>query len=249
MRPSYKRILLNAANSILSIVGFKMIRLDKDFGSYISLRATIENAKKAGLSVSDYVEAKHNVLGTTQQTIAEMSKFGVFAHKIDRICEIGPGSGRYLEKTIRTCKPTFYEIYETSTDWAKWLAQTYRVISQPTDGQSLSHTPTCSIDLVHAHKVFPGVPVIAACHYFVEMVRVVREGGKVVFDILSEECLDESTLQRWFASGAQYANTMITKQYAIDFFCNRGFSLDGSFFVPMKPGITQYLIFTKTLTQ
>jgi hypothetical protein len=218
-----------------------------DYRNYIPFQETIAQAKKAGLSVGDYIDTKHNKSGATQETIDQMIDLGVFRNKIERICEIGPGSGRYLEKTLQVCSPAYYEIYETASDWEKWLVLTYNVIAQPTDGKTLSSTPSCSIDLVQAHKVLPGQPSLTICRYFGEMARVVRDGGKVVFDIVTESCLDDATLEKWFISesGYQHYPCLMAKQYAIDFFCKRGFSFDGSFFIPMKPGTTECLVFTK----
>jgi hypothetical protein len=42
------------------------------------------------------------------------------------------------------------------------------------------------------------------CRYFEEMARVVRSGGKVVFDIVTEECMDDETLKDWRKTGAGY---------------------------------------------
>jgi hypothetical protein len=176
-----------------------------------------------------------------------MARLGIFKDKIERVCEIGPGSGRYLEKILKICNPKYYEIYETANEWEKWLVQKYNVIPFPTDGRSLSHTPSQSIDLVQAHKVLPGQPSLWICQYFLEMARVVRDGGKVVFDIVTEECLDDITLETWIRSGAGYQHypCLMPKQYAIDLFCKQGFSFVGSFFIPMEPGKTECMVFAK----
>jgi len=43
-----------------------------------------------------------------------MKKLGVFDGEIERVCEIGPGTGRYLDKVLKLAKPTYCEIYETA---------------------------------------------------------------------------------------------------------------------------------------
>ena len=237
-------------NSILGVVGVKLVRKNayfSDYRAYISLNATISGARKAGLSVGEYIDVKHNKAGSTQQTIDQMDSLGVFKNKIERVCEIGPGSGRYLEKILQISSPNYYEIYETSTEWQKWLVKKYGVVAKPTDGRSLASTPTCSIDLVHAHKVFPGQPSLVILHYIKEMSRVIKLGGKIVFDIVTEDCMDEVTLETWLKtySGYQHYPCLMAKQFAVDFLCKQGFSVDGSFLITMKPGLTQYLVFTK----
>jgi hypothetical protein len=250
MYKQLKTSIRQSVNSLFNLVGFELVSLAeryKDYKNYIPCEQTLVAAKEAGLSVGDYIDAKHNKPGATQDTIDNMEALGAFKNRIDRVCEIGPGSGRYLEKVVRLCKPSYYEIYETAEDWEQWLVREYKVVSNPSDGCSLSSTPSNSLDLVHAHKVLPGQPSLTICYYFGEMARVVREGGKIVFDIVTEDCLDEATLEAWHKSGWGYQHypCLMPKQYAIDFFSKRGCSFDGSFLVPMKPGKTECMVFTK----
>ena len=182
-------------------MNLKLVRTNvpyTDYRDFIPFKQTLDGARKAGLSVSDFVDAM-NKSGATQETIDQMIALGVFKGKIDRVCEIGPGSGRYLEKVIQICEPVYYEIYETAPEWENWLVQKYNVTPQPTDGNTLTDTPSNSIDLVQAHKVFPGQPTLTTCRYFDEMARVVRNGGKVVFDIVTEECLGDDILANWIS--------------------------------------------------
>jgi hypothetical protein len=250
MYKQLKGIARNSINSVLNVAGLELVGLNNrytDYKNYIPCQKTVAAAKEKSVSVGDYIDAMSNKPGVTQETIDRMAELGVFKGKIDRICEIGPGSGRYLEKTLKHCTPSHYEIYETAEDWEKWLKKQYNVVSLPTDGKTLAHTPSDSIDLVQAHKVLPGQPSLTICQYFGEMARVVREGGKVVFDIVTEDCFDDATLARWFASGWGYQHypCMMAKQYAIDFFGKRGFSFEGSFIIPMEPGKTECMVFTK----
>lgn len=245
MNVKLRQFASTTINSLLFVFDLKLVQRGRDQADFISFRKTLAGAKEAGLPVGDYIDAKHNVPGATQETLDQMAKLGVFDKRIERVCEIGPGSGRYLEKTVQACNPDYYQIYETASDWRKWLVQKYKVTAQPTDGVSLSHTPSCSIDLVQAHKVFSWIPFLTTCRYFGEMERVVRDGGKVVFDIVTEECMDDANLESWLATGIDWPGSMVSKQFAIDFFCQRGLSLAGTFFITMKPGITQYLVFTK----
>jgi SAM-dependent methyltransferase len=245
MAMSVKRKMLMGVNQVLSMAGVELIRKDKEFQDYIPLKKTLADAENAGMPLGDYIDLRFNVPGTTQKTIDNMADLGVFSGKVDRVCEIGPGSGRYLAKVVELCKPSRYEIYETSKDWREWLAQKYGVILQNTDGASLSSTPSQSLDLVHTHKVLYGNPIITIGRYLFEMARVVKDGGHVVFDLVTEDCLTDDLLEKWISSGVDHACSMTSKQYAIDFFARRGFRYIGGFIVPMEPGVTEYFVFKK----
>ena len=252
MKAGIRKVARKAINSVLDIAGFELVRRNApytDYKAYIPFQETLLGAERAGMSIGDYIDATYGTPGSTQETIDQMAAFGVFKTNIDRVCEIGPGSGRYLDKVIRICNPSFYEIYETTEEWTKWLTQSYNVIAQPTDGMSLAATPSASIDLVHAHKVLPGQPSLTMCRYFLEMARVVRPGGKIVFDIVTEDCLTDDLLQAWLVSHSAYQHypCLMPKLYAVDFFCRQGFAYDGTFLIPLKPGMTNYLVFTKSL--
>ncbi len=250
MNNSLKASIGKSINSSLGLLDLKLTRLKQpytDYRDYIPFEETIAGAQEAGLSVGDYIDAKHNKPGATQDTIDQMTKLGVFEGRVERVCEIGPGSGRYLDKVLKICNPSYCEIYETATDWEQWLVQQYELIARPTDGKSLSQTPSESIDLIQAHKVMPGQPSLVMCRYFEEMARIARTGGKIVFDIVTEECLDDATLKNWLAQGRGYQHypCLMPKQFAIDLLSRRGCDFVGSFFVPMKPGKTECMVFAK----
>lgn len=254
MKTQLRSFAHKAINGVLTIGGFELVRQNAhftDYRAYIPCQETVAGAEKAGMGVGDYIDATYGSLGSTQETIDQMAALDVFLGKLEHICEIGPGSGRYLEKIIQICNPSHYEIYETATDWAAWLTQKYDVVLQPTDGMSLTSTPSGSIDLVHAHKVLPGQPSLIIYRYYAEMARIVRHGGKIVFDIVTEECMSDEIVETWLQSGGGYQHypCLMPKQYTIDFFCKRGFSYDGDFLIPMRPGITHYLVFTKSSEQ
>jgi hypothetical protein len=244
-----KQTVRKGANSFLHPFGLELVKRHSwdNPRTYIPFDDTINRAKEAGLSVGDYIDATYQEPGATQTTIDQMTAFGVYDPRIERVCEIGPGSGRYLEKTLQVCRPDYYEFYETSNDWAQWLVQNYHVIHQATDGISLAATPDASIDLVQAHRVFSYVPFFTAVSYYFEMMRVVRDGGKIVFDILTEECMDLANLEKWLAAGfynSPYPSFM-SKRFTLDIFEERGFTLVGNFNIINKPGVTEYFIFTR----
>jgi hypothetical protein len=119
MREMYKQLKTigrQAVNALLGAVNLELLSLNhrySDYKNYIPCQSIITEAKSAGLSVGDYIDAKHNKPGSTQETIDRMATLGVFQGKIDRLCEIEPSSGRYLEKTLKACSP--------STGWRKFI--------------------------------------------------------------------------------------------------------------------------------
>jgi Methyltransferase domain len=229
------------ANLLLRRFGLELTR---PFSDYIPLKPTLTAARDANMPVGEYIDFVFNVASATQDTIDQLVDLGVLTDDVDRVCEVGPGTGRYLERVLSITRATSYEIYETSNAWRRWLVGQYGVTAHPADGKTLVHTETESVDLVHAHKVIPGLPIFTVCRYFDEMTRVVRGRGSVVFDVLTEQCLDDNLLEKWWA-GSEWPQSMVTKQFAIDFFDRRGFSFTGTFVIPMTPGITEYLVFSR----
>ena len=240
-----KRKLLNGANKVLHRAGFELVKKGGDFQDYIPFRKTLQEVEKSGLSIADYLDNTFNVPGTTQLTVDKMAELGAFNRKINRVCELGPGSGRYLEKVKAVCKPEYYEIYETSKPWREYLVEKHHVVAQPTDGASLTMTPSNSIDLVHTHKMLYGNSILTIFRYLMEMARVVKDGGVVVFDLLTAECINNELMAKWVKSGVDHANSMTPRQTAIDYFASQGLHCVGNFIMPMEPGLTEYFVFEK----
>ena len=216
--------------------------------NFIPFEITIKAAQGAGLSIGDYIDSViNNIPGATQATIDGMSRLGVFSGQIAKVVEIGPGSGRYLEKTIEACSPSLYEIYETAGPWASYIVSKFNVALQPTDGKTLRSTPEGSADLVHAHKVFNSIPFVETYSYWTEMARVARSGAHVVFDIMTEDCLDSSTLEKWVAeeTGNGVYPAIMPRSLAIECFESRGFALVGTYIVPLGPGRSETFVFRK----
>lgn len=235
----------DSVNSLLAHAGLKLVRSDRVHEDYLPFRATLRDAQQAGLPIGEYIEAKYNVPGATEETIERMADLGAFSSRPQRICEIGPGSGRYLAIVKQLTHPPHYEIYETASPWRKYLVETYGVVGRRTDGRTLAETPSASIDLLHSHKVFVGLPIFTTLRYFGEIARVVRVGGKAVFDIESENCLDDAIVERWLQMWEPYAKSVVPKEWTIAFFARRGFRFDGAFKIAMLPGVTEYLVFTR----
>jgi len=185
--------LLRGVNRALGPLGFRLGRSGyvafEDYRGFIPFARTLAEAQAAGLSVTDYVDSHYNVAGATQATVDRMAEMGALHAGVERVCELGPGSGRYLEKVQKACRPTAYEVYETALDWRDYVVRTFGVVGHDADGVSLKQTADGSCDLVHAHKVFPGVPFLSTCRYLVEMARVVRPGGHVIAEFYNARSL------------------------------------------------------------
>jgi len=245
--------LLGAArrsiNRLLSPLHVEVVRTtaaDRDPEDYLPFEDTLAGAKAAGVSVGDYIDQKHNVAGATQKAIDEMRALGVFDGHVRSVCEIGPGSGRYLSRTLEACRPAHYEIYETARPWADYLVREYNVVLRPTDGCSLAHTPTGSVALVQSHKVFVITPSMTTCNYFLEMIRVTAPGGCIVFDCMTEACMEPGLIERWKSRSSGYYPCLFPRALVLDIFQSRGCSLVGSFFEPMRPGKTESFVFRKS---
>ena len=136
------------------------------------------------------------------------------------------------------CSPHRYEIYETSDAWATYLTRTFDVIRHPTDGKSLRATPDASRG---SHPGSQGVqhdPVPSDLRVLDRDGTRDASRGYVVFDIMSEDCLDLTTLQRWVDSGIENGSypAVMPRSLAIDYFQSCSFKVVGSFFVAMEGG-------------
>ena len=204
---------------------------------YITARETVEAARREGLSVCDYVERLWNQQGQTEQVVARMASLGLLPER-PCIVEIGPGTGRYLEKILQRCRPEAYEIYETADDWAQWLAATYPVRLQPADGVSLRESSAAAADLVHAHGVFVYLGDEVTWNYFREMQRVTRTGGAVVFDYYPEEVAEGRPPGQWQA-------TYLARDKVLAAWQAQGFALIDSFRHPHGGVFSEYLVFRR----
>ncbi|WP_069768682.1 methyltransferase domain-containing protein [Streptomyces sp. LUP30] len=246
------KALKSGAKRLLGRAGFDIVRSSNNRGGvddFLPFEATMRAARAAGLSVGDHIDQVMNgTPGATQSTIDELRALGVFAGRPTSVLEIGPGSGRYLEKTLKECSPERYEIYETAAPWADYLVETFGVVARPTAGSSLAPTPDASIDLVQAHKVFNTVTFLCASRYFLEMARVTRPGGRIVFDVMTETCLDPDAVRTWATQGGEGHGSYpaaLPRRTCVDLFATLGCTLEASFVAPMGVATTEVLVFGK----
>jgi hypothetical protein len=213
---------------------------------YIDAAETLRAAKREGRSVCEYVESIWGQQGATAGVIDEMTRAGSLA-PCDRVLEIGPGTGRYLERVLQHVAPRQYDVYEIDRGWASWLAATYgpTVIRQPTDGRTLRHTPSQSCGLVHAHGVFVYLPFLHIFEYFEEMSRVCAAVGYVVFDFFSDEQFDSSVIGRWLASLDRYP-VILPRAMVLKYFRDRGFTPIHEFETQYGHGYSRYVVFQRS---
>lgn len=243
---TWKSKVRSSINHLLSPAGYELVRYgQRDYAKpFLPFWPTLKKASKAKMSVGEYIDATYQRPGATQANIDKLVELGILTNKVRNICEIGPGSGRYLEKVMRICTPETYEIYETASAWSDWLAKEHRVMAHKPDGKTLGQTKSDSVDLVHAHGVFIYVPFLVSWQYFAEMIRVARPGGHIVFDIFTPACFPDSMIEKYISVGI-YDRSMIPAEFAVDYFARRQCSLLHTFFGTMVPGQTQYHIFVK----
>jgi hypothetical protein len=212
---------------------------------YVAAGETIRAAAAQGLPVSTYLRQIWGVPADKQRkVIEEIARYQVFQPSLQHLVEIGTGAGLYVEDVLRHCHPAQYQSYEPDPEWAQWLAATYPLTACVTDGKSLKETASATADLVMAHQVFAYIPFLTCYHYWLEIVRVTKPTGYLVFDIMSEECFTDDIAQRWLQADLTYPG-FISKPYLTEWFARRGCVLQGSFLNPYVKGYTMYLIFQK----
>lgn len=244
---SLSGLIRDAVNRALRPFKIQLIRsytTDPAIGSFLSARKTAGRAKRAGLTIGDYIDRYSAEPGATSDTVAAMLRLADLGDRPKRVCEVGAGSGRYARVVVSALRPDVYEIYETAPDWLPHLRGLPGALIQPADGHSLSGTATASIDLVHAHKLFVYIPFVITAGYLDEMARVVRPGGAVAFDIITEKCTDRATTDKWIADNSTLYN-VTPRDWAVERLAQQGLSLVGSRLVPLSGGHTELLVFRR----
>lgn len=235
----------------LNARGYSVVR----FGlGYIDAISTVAAAKKAGLSINGYLESKESdtrKVGRRDFIIKTMQAHGVF-QTAQRVCDIGAGTGQYLEKTLELAKPTSYEVYETDRGWVDFLTLEYGSVPglslrcHPADGRSLALTESESIDLVQAHGVFVYLPLLQTIEYLNECVRVCRKGGYIVFDCYLDSTFDSLTVvEAWLKTPYRFP-VIIPSQLLIDFAKVNGIKLIAKLDVIHGAGVSDYFIYKRS---
>lgn len=243
---SIRSKLVRGVNSGLRPLGVQIVSgrsADPAIKSFLSARKTLTAARRAGLPVGDYIDLIYAKPGASSELVSAMLKIADLSGPADRICEIGPGSGRFAEHITAALNPRAYEIYEPARDWLPHLRRMPNVIERHCDGYTLSATGDATIDLVHAQKLFTYLNFEVCVGYFEEMARVVRPGGIVAFDAVTEPCLEERTVRSWIDNGTIYFP--LPREWTVEFMRNRGLKLLGSHFTSLPPGRSELLVFCR----
>jgi SAM-dependent methyltransferase len=235
---------LNRALRPLKVQVISGTSTDPAVKTFIPARKTIAAARAAGLSVSAYIDQTYVEPGVTPALVKAMLAIADLSGPCDTVCEIGAGSGRYAEEVIAALHPGAYEIYETAHDWLPVLRRLPNAMIRDCDGHTLARTADSSVDLVHAQKVFVYIPFFAAVGYIQEMARVVRPGGIVAFDVVTEDCLDRDTVHSWTREGTTFHP--FPRAWTLAFLKEQGLTLRGSNFTSLPPGTSELLVFRKT---
>jgi ubiquinone/menaquinone biosynthesis C-methylase UbiE len=242
-----RTLVTSGVNRAFRPLGMQVVRGwsdDPAIQPFLSARRTLAAAKRKGLSLCEYIDQYSAEPGTTATIVQSMLSLADLGDHVDRVCEIGPGTGRFAEPVMAALHPEVYEAYETAADWRAHLRGVPGITLLPADGHSLKPTATNSVDLVHAHRVFVYLPLVVTIGYLQEMARVVKEGGAIAFDIVTESCLDAAATDRWVTENAIIYN-MIPRQWVIDLLDRYGLSLVGTSFAPMSGAKSEYFVFRK----
>ena len=243
---SFRAKLAKPVNDMLRPMNVQLIygrSADPAVRDYIPAHKTIAAARKAGLSLAAHIDQTYAKPGAIPETVRAMLELGGVRSRCETVCEIGPGTGRYAEEVIAAVRPAAYEIYETAKDWLPQLRKLPGAVVRDSDGHTLRDTPSASVDLVHAQKVFVYLEFYTTAGYLQEMARVVRPGGAVAFDIVTEGCLDDETVCRWSQGGSIYRP--VPRTWAIEFLERRGLAFRGSVFVPLPGETAELLVFRR----
>ncbi len=238
---TFARVGINRA---LRPLGVRMVRdrsIDPAIRPTLSAKETITAARQAGLSVCDFVDAYGAEPRSSSAVVQAMLQIGALGNHVDRVCEIGPESGRYAEKVIAALGPSAYEIYAATPDWLPYLRRLPNLVERPTDGHTLAATASASVDLVHAHRVFVHTPFVTTVGYLEEMARVVRWRGVVAFEVVTESCL-EGAPGTWVSQHADICS-VAPRAWIVDLMERRGLTLAGTHFVPFGDALTELLVF------
>lgn len=222
MIPKIKRIVHGISVRIFpSYMGY-IIRPKGE--GYFDAKTIVKEAVQKGLSVPEYLETTNRggVGKRRDEIISCLQDLNVLPI-VNRIVEIGAGTGMYLEKFLEICKPAIYEVYETNPGWVNYLQHTFSTKTKlkvhNAKGDSLHETANDSADIISAHGVFVYIPVIITFQYLQEAVRVCKQNGYIIFDCFTDRIFTVSEILEFRKKNPGYDFPVIIKEQMIEEFC------------------------------
>ncbi len=242
-------LIYEAIQRILNSYGFMLTRTGL---GYHNARAIVAKARVKGLSICEYLESQEKderKKGRRDRIIGHLVNSGILK-ECESVCEIGAGTGMYLEKVLDLAKTKQYEVYETDRGWVDYLKRTFgkyrncTFIFHPADGSTLKYTKANSCDLVHAHAVFVYIPILQVFEYLKEASRVCKPGGYVVFDCCLDKSFDLNVVKSWLLGSYRFP-VIIPEKLLFAFAEENSLSLVYTFNIIYGSSFVDYLVFQK----
>ncbi len=244
--PRFGPTLLRVLNRVLREFGYSAQPVGL---GYLSAREVVPAAQRSGLSLAEYLEREDiGGVGRRRDTIiSQLQALGALP-PVDRLVEIGPGTGMFLERALALCQPRQVELYETAQDWRAYLQQTYRhpaytLQAHAADGHSLHASASASADAIYAHGVMVYLPLLTTYAYLAECLRVLRPGGLLVFDVFLDTQFDWPQIQRWQQQSPQYHFPVVLSRATLQaFFSQAQLQVLGEFSVNYHAAASTYFV-------
>jgi ubiquinone/menaquinone biosynthesis C-methylase UbiE len=237
----------NLLKKLIASTGYEITAIGSRGLGYISAKDVLAKAKEKNLTLNQYLEELWGLDTHAGGVIHNLELEKYLGNRLLNVVEIGAGTGVYTDKLIETLgrrNIALYHVYETATDWARYVGENYPVQLQNSNGYQLTSTKSDSIDLVHAHGVFVYTSFITSMSYLKEMIRVTKTGGIVAFDVFDQSSYTNEIIDKWINSGHTYPN-IVPEESIVDLFFENGFKLLKTFHSPFEPGRSKYFVFIK----
>jgi phospholipid N-methyltransferase len=244
--PTFLTTLLQ---KLIKATGYELSRIGSKGLGYISLDDVLEKAESKNITVNQYLEEIWNLPTHADAIINGFELKKLMQQNSINVLEIGAGTGVYTDKLISVLGSeniSTYQVYETSADWANYLRITYPVDVKQADGYQLNSTETNSIDLVHVHGVFVYTSFVTTISYIKEMIRVVRKGGIIAFDVLDHTSYSDAIISRWISEGQTFLN-IIPEEHISSLLLTNGFIQIKLFQSSSSPGSSRYYVYRKEI--
>lgn len=249
LRTSPRLVIVFVLNKIANRFGYGF---QKSGLGYYSAKDIVRKAKYRNLTICEFLEtferSAEGQKGRRDFIIKSISDFIPRSVVNPKILEIGTGTGIFFEKFVELYQPILYESYETNVGWAAYLRKEYssrvKLVSRIPNGYNLQDTLSASMDILVCHGVFVYLPVVQSFGYLLEMVRVCKDNGLIIFDcFVSDNLSIESILK--FTDAKKYFPVFVTKKLVEEFAVQNNLRLIHSFDAGYHESYSTYFIFQK----